>query len=374
MNGAKRRPRRGHALVAMIVAIVLCGGLSAAVLTTNSGRERAAMANLASMKALNLAEAGADWAIAQVRIGHGVVPVAPYSHDVSGEGRFDVTYAQGNADGLDNNGDGVVDDAGEADLAKITCTGTSGGYSRTVEVLMRKAIETPGFPGAVLINVEAPVLDFNGNAFTIDGREHFVNGDADPDRAAAALYAISSPALVADLESQVASNTADQVTGKGGSPSISQAPAIDLDKLVDQAMQAANVLIEPGTHANMNLGTPTETGVVCAYCGGDLHLSGSSGGAGILCVDGTLEISGGFTWTGLVLVRGRVTMVGGGDTKRIIGALAVGEEVGSAVDTTTLRVTGTVDFQYSSDAIALASNALAITAVMSWREVGNPAP
>ena len=50
-------------------------------------------------------------------------------------------YVQGDADGLDNNGDGVVDDAGEHDLAKLVSTGTSGGISRSVEVVMRKAIE-----------------------------------------------------------------------------------------------------------------------------------------------------------------------------------------------------------------------------------------
>jgi hypothetical protein len=367
-----RRSEEGSAIVATAVAVVLCGALSAAVLTINTGREKEAMTDLASMRALNLAESGADWGICQIRINHGVVPVGAVTQTVAGEGKFELQYVQGDDDDLDNNGDGVVDDAGEHDFAKLVSTGTSGGISRSVEVVMRKAIETPAFDGAVQINVEVPILDLNGNSFIVDGREHFLDGTLDPDRPA--KYGVSSPANIADVTAQIPAMNADQFLGLGGLPSVGQVAAIDLDKLVDQAMQAAGTLIQPGTHANMLLGTPTESGVVVAYCGGDLHLSGGSGGAGILCVDGDLNISGGFEWVGIVLVRGAVRITGGGATKHVIGALGVGEELGATASSTSVALTGTVDLDYSGDAIGLASTALAITAVMSWREVANPAP
>ena len=89
-------------------------------------------------------------------------------------------------------------------------------------------------------------------------------------------------------------------------------------------------------------------------------------------VDGDLRISGNFSWVGIVIVRGRATMVGGGSEKRVIGTLVVGEEVNSEFSSTSVSVSGTVDLLYSSDAIALASNALRIPIVAAWREVANP--
>jgi hypothetical protein len=369
----KSRPRsdRGNAMVAMLVAVCLCGALSAAVLTTNSGRQKEALTELAAMRALNLADAGADWGIAQVRIGNGTVPDETYTDDVEGSGSFTVRYWQCD-EGADNNGDGVVDDSAEASLAKIVSTGTSGTISRSVEIIMRKAVEIPGFDGTIQINVEVPIIDMSSNSFTVSGNEHLIDGTEDDTRPA--KYGVTSPAAIADLLSQILSKNVDQFSGLGGTPSVGQMPAIDLDTVIEQVMNSAGTLLQPGTHANLELGTPTEDGVVSAYCGGDLHLSGGLAGAGILCVDGDLQISGGLEWVGLILVRGKVTMKGGGSSNRLIGAMGVGEEVGSLLDTTTVALNGTIDMKFSSDAIALASQALAITAVMSWREVANPAP
>jgi hypothetical protein len=366
------RSEGGNAMVAMLVAVVLCGGLSAAVLTTTTSREREAQAELASERAFELAEAGADWGIAQIRMRNGLVPSTGTQQTITGVGTFEVVYAQGDDDDIDENDDGVVDDAGERDFSCILSTGTSGGLQRTVQVILKKAVEVPTFDASVQLNVEAPILDLHGNAFTINGSEHLIDGTLDSGRPA--KYAISSPAVAADLASQIDSGYVDQVTGTGGTPSVGSNPAIDLDKLVDQAMGAAETLIEPGTHANMDLGEPTEDGVVVAYCCGDLHLSGGSTGAGILVVDGDLTISGGFEWTGLVIVRGRLTMTGGGAVKRIIGAAAVGEAVDATVSTQTVEVTGTVDLAYSSDAVELASASLGVTTIASWREVAKPNP
>lgn len=366
------RGSKGNAIVAVLVAVILCGGLSAAVLSTTASGQREAESELAGERAFELAEAGADWAVAQVRIRNGVVPTASSSQTMDGVGTFTVRYAQGDADGIDENNDGTVDDAGEHDYSVLLSTGTSGRVSRTVQVILKKAVETPSFDAAVQLNVEAPILDLRGNAFTFNGAEHFVDGTLDTVRPK--KYALSSPAAIGDITTQIDSMNVDQITGLGSNPSVGQNPAIDLDKLVDQAMNAADTLIEPGTHANMSLGTATEEGVVVAYCCGDLHLSGDSGGGGILVVDGDLVISGGFTWTGIVLVRGRVTMTGGGGAKRVIGALGVGEAVDSTTSSTTVEVTGTVDLDYSSDAVALAVGSLGVTTIASWREVASPAP
>jgi hypothetical protein len=85
-------------------------------------------------------------------------------------------------------------------------------------------------------------------------------------------------------------------------------------------------------------GTPTssDTTVPITYTGpmnivyfnmnGDktLILAGDSHGAGILLVEGNLEINGGFTWYGIILVTGAVKYIGSGQ-KNVTGGIMVGE-------------------------------------------------
>jgi hypothetical protein len=357
-------------MVALVVTIGLCGALSAAILTTNGGRQREARMELARERAFHLAEAGVDWAIAQIRFRHGIVPEGTFTQTLPKAGKYVLRYAQGDQNHVDDDGDGVVDDAGEHGYVTVTSTGECDGVRRTLEIVLRKAVEIPSFNGTAQMNVEAPVVDLAGNAFTVQGVEHALDGTVD--LTIPAKYAIASPAQIADVLSQIPVKNYDQFTGLGGQPSIGVVAPIDLDKMMDQAMNSANVLIEPGTHTSLALGNPTESGVTVSYCCGDLHLSGSNLGAGVLAVDGDLTISGAFTWTGIIMVRGRVNFVGGGSTKRVIGVVAVDEEVGNQSSTTTISLAGTVDLLYSGQAISLAAESLSIMAVMSWREVANP--
>ena len=55
-----------------------------------------------------------------------------------------------------------------------------------------------------------------------------------------------------------------------------------------------------------------------------LILAGDSHGAGILLVEGNLEINGGFTWYGVILVTGAVEYTGSGQ-KNVTGGIVVGE-------------------------------------------------
>ena len=85
-------------------------------------------------------------------------------------------------------------------------------------------------------------------------------------------------------------------------------------------------------------GTPTSSGtsVPMTYTGTmnivyidmqgtqTLKLEGDSHGAGILLVNGNLEINGGFTWYGVILARGVVDYTGGGQ-KNVTGGIMAGE-------------------------------------------------
>ena len=360
----------GSATIAIIVAVIVCGGLSSAVLLTNAGRSRLAKAESDSERALQLAEAGADWATTRVRIANGTVPNANETGTIAGVGTYSIRYAQGNANGVDDNGDGVVDDLAERDYATVLATGSTGSLSRTVRIVLRKAVITPTFEASLQINVTSPILDLSGNAFTIDGRAHLLDGTLDP--TGTSKYGIASPAVAGVLAGQVPAMNVDQITGLGGDPSLGVVPPIQLNGLVDQVRASATVILPSGNQTSVTLGTPVPGGTVNAYCAGDLKLTGNGTGAGVLAVDGDLEIAGGFTWVGIIVVRGQVRLVGGGGGKHVIGALAVGQDVTAETSTQQVDVTGTVDIDFSADAITLASDSFAVMTLQLWREVANP--
>jgi hypothetical protein len=76
---------------------------------------------------------------------------------------------------------------------------------------------------------------------------------------------------------------------------------------------------------------------------GDLHISGGSG-QGILLVDGDLSLSGGFAFTGIVIVRGSLTTTG-------TGGKVTGGVMAANIDLDGNTVLGNSSIQYSSCAI-----------------------
>lgn len=112
-----------------------------------------------------------------------------------------------------------------------------------------------------------------------------------------------------------------------------------------------------GTQSSQNFGTypsglptepsPTSYTQVTEYIPGSVKLTSDSQGSGILIVDGDLEINGGLSWYGLILVRGKVSFTGGGsDAVNLYGAILAGEDV-TAVNTSQSSVFGgSINFHY----------------------------
>jgi len=369
MKTPKRQ--RGSALLALLVIVIICGGLAAAVLLPGVSDSRSADASLARERAFQLAESGVDWGLAVVRRANGVMPSpAQTQRTVGSLGDFVLDYTSGASNSFDDDGDGATDEADEIDFIYMRSTGRSGGAKRTIEVALRRNVQVPQIQAALQFNVTTPILDLNGNAFLISGVDHDIDGNVDS--TLAQKHGIASPAPTADLVSQIPIGRQSQVQGLGGSPSISQVPSLDLATLVAQASTAAETRLSAGTYSTLALGTPTPSGMTVVYADGDIVLSGDGAGAGILVVDGDLDISGNFVWQGIVIVRGRVILTGGGTNKMIIGGLIVGEEVTSSVSTSSVKVTGTADMLYSSAAINMASQALIMMSVLSWNETASP--
>jgi hypothetical protein len=110
------------------------------------------------------------------------------------------------------------------------------------------------------------------------------------------------------------------------------------------------------TETGMTWGTPTltddhnqESPLQCSEShtvyynmnGKSLKLAGGTQGCGILLVDGDLEINGGFSWYGPVLVTGSVTYAGGGN-KNISGALLAGDSLTAHIETNDIGGNATI--------------------------------
>ena len=94
--------------------------------------------------------------------------------------------------------------------------------------------------------------------------------------------------------------------------------------------------------------------------GTSIKLSGGVTGCGILVVDGDLDMHGGFSWHGMVIVTGSVIFLGGGD-KNITGALIAGGSVDADI------IGGNSNIVYCSSAIDAQTENLPLL-ILNWKE------
>jgi hypothetical protein len=118
-----------------------------------------------------------------------------------------------------------------------------------------------------------------------------------------------------------------------------------------------------------NWGAPTDTGSVCfnyfpiIYHYGDLNISGSGSGQGILLVEGNLQVQGRIDFYGPVIVTGAVAIRGTGsdDVKFYGGVMAQDVTLDDS------RLSGNATVNYSSCAIRRALQGSAIPTALSER-------
>jgi hypothetical protein len=97
--------------------------------------------------------------------------------------------------------------------------------------------------------------------------------------------------------------------------------------------------------------------------GNTLTLSGGSHGAGILLVDGNVDLHGGFTWYGVIIATKAVDYTGGGQ-KNITGAVLCAETATVQVD-----IGGNAGILYCSTAMNKIKNIISPFRITRWREV-----
>jgi hypothetical protein len=247
-----------------------------------------------------------------------------------------------------------------APMLHIMASGRRGAAQKVIEA------DAVRFP---LLSVDAAIwaggpLGFNGNAFLIDGHDHHMTVPYDTIPGAAPVQAVLTKGPTTDAT--LTQNQQDNVTGMGGDASVAQSTfTYDFNALLANLSAMADHSFtgdQSFSSGTPNYGTPANPQVTVVK--GNLAAQGTWFGSGILMVDGNLDMGGGSMFNGIVICTGDVHLAGGGpaDIARILGGIIF---QGSLINSSTLGGSGRVF--YSTEAV---NNALSLQryTLAWWRE------
>jgi Tfp pilus assembly protein PilX len=268
----------------------------------------------------------------------------------------------------DANGDGIYErnTLTGKNIYLVTSYGAASGANRTIEVEMTR-LPPITVPGPLYVESPTAILGTSTNIIGIDQ-----------------CGGASTPGIVTTLAASTITNsgnptvcgiTAPTCNVAGTWSVVGGATNMDVQAMIDAQKDAANFVydVNNDTHSGMNWGTPTPGATLqnsssCAVnnivhyrTGGTaIRLSGGSQGCGILLVEGNLELSGDFSWYGVVVVTGSVVITGGGH-KNITGGVISG---GSAIADV---VGGNANIVFCSSAINNLAQSQPLRR-LSWKE------
>ena len=418
-----RSEERGSAMVISLLVLLVLTVMGTMFLVQTNTETQIAGQDQRWTQSLFNAEAGCGEALARMSNPVDATNYIGQAQDAwlaqPGWGRYVVSAAQASgqdpdaalaaADGLDNDGDGSIDETGErypevitkqsgsdmiaypwvkvryklnasnlpllfgdhdndittppqVNLTRgipvlvVTSQGEQGTANRTVEV---EAVKYPFQALNAAIYCEDDDFKFNGTAFKISGKDWDpVTGDeviGNPD--VPGILTTMDPSNIADA---LKTNQRDNVEGEGAEPSVLSSPIdLDLQAMADAYSAMATTVLPGGTYTNDTWGGYDDYRVV--HCTGDMHTAGQCTGGGLLIVDGDFDCAGQFTWYGLVIVLGDIRFTGGGQGIHIYGSVHCQGGVSGQV------VGGNADILFSSAALARLAS-LSPYVVSSWRE------
>jgi hypothetical protein len=372
----RRRNNRGIALVLALFALVVIGALVAGAFFVGRVEQVTGYNTVWASQAGEAAEAGLANALAQDPANYTGLAVWTPANGVSlalptvtsGGMAYTDTIRRLNNSLFEARSVGRRVGAGGLVLAQ-----------QTLVQLIRIAKPTIGVNAAV--TVQDPI-NFNGNSFSIDGFNEMPAGwnasdcptgmpiAGNEDDRVGIRSSTTTGAKLADMDNLSGFSTSTVandplITSKTFQNfldytywTLSSQPGVKILELGTPYNGIAPVVDGGGAcdkPAPFNLGEPWRTSGYVAACKGyfpvvhgtaaQTKFAAGNRGQGILLIDGDLELVGGFEWTGLVLVRGKMKIAGNGN--KITGAiLTEGAELITAG-----TVSGNIDVQFSQCAV-----------------------
>ncbi len=324
------------ALFAFLMPLLLTAASFTSVMAKRSA-EHAAV--LDDEKALLAAESGIDDAVFRAQSTPPTLQSGVSYNRALGSGlSFTVTPTYLATDGLDNDGDGQIDEADE-DVFQILVAGQYRAVQRRVVAYLGPVKVLPNITSAVaLLN---PNVNFIGKGTPlISGNEVTMTGASTG--VSVMGVGVASPGASPTMTATISSYSA-------GSPQVGPTGPLNFAAVVAEIQNTANLVLTSSKYSSYSFGNGAAGIANVAYRGGDVTFSGNSRGAGVLVVNGDLTITGTFEFDGVVLVAGNIDNSAG--TATIRGALIQGPGA------STFEIKGTLNIYYSSAAIALANRA-----------------
>src|SRR5262249_7850881 len=280
-------------------------------LQTMSGRNSRLQLEVKEERAMLVAESGVDVALFAARSGvlvAGPHAVYHYTGTLAGGGSYTVTCPYLKGDGIDNDHNGLIDDAPE-DVFEVVSTGTLATSQRRVAAYLGfSPFLLPATSALTMVNQNPTDITINGSP-TLSGRNYTVTGVP---VGSGDTYGISieQPAPTTRITSLLTAGEASHVTGATPTPSVgsgSNYTAAAFNSVVTQARNAAQIVITNGIlNGNVTYGNAITGPQYIVYRNGDLKVNGNFSGAGLLVINGNLTVTGGMIWKGVVLVTGNI--------------------------------------------------------------------
>ena len=419
-----KRADSGNALVVVLLMLLVLTSAGVAYVAVTKSEKQIAGNQMSAAQALYVAESGITEGIRRMASrSESTLYIGPTTGAYPGWGRYIVIANGASAldpdgskqehDGLDNNGNGQIDEAGErypevltkqtisastlrypyvrveyktqsgqlvrfgdhdgnpltppkenmtagAPVLRLTAAGSRGNAAKTIEA---EAVRFPIVSAGSAIWAGG-TLTFNGNAFLVDGHDHYATAPYDTVPGAAPMPAVQTKGPTSDAS--ISGVQTDNVTGAGSDPSIKQsAYTYDFNTIWSQLSGIVDYSFtgdQSFTSSTPAYGSLLYPKVVMVN--GNLSAGGNWSGTGILMVNGNLSMGGGSNFTGIVIATGNIYIAGSSasDMARIVGGIIYGSNL---INNSTNGGAGKIF--YSSQAIN-AAQTLSRYTLCSWRE------
>jgi hypothetical protein len=262
--------------------------------------------------------------------------------------------------------------SGPDSMVRVTSTATFMDVQHTT-IVEAAADKVPLYPGHGAMYLSSGTVAglkknaINGN-IEINGNDHDINGNL--------TGGSSVPGITVDGETQknsviemITKNTIDQVLGSGGTPSVMVTNnTVDWVEYAQLVADNPDILIDTQDKIKTTNSWGTVFEPKVTFVNGDIKINNSqvASGCGILVVNGSLEINGGFDYKGLVIAYKNTTIdIKLNGNAQILGSLVVaGTQINVDVSS------GNFKSLYSSEALSM-TKILLVTkrfTILSWWE------
>lgn len=232
------------------------------------------------------------------------------------------------------------------DTVQIVSVGTINGVSHQSVVEAKLSSIFPTVESALTVFGDSVEIANIGKSFDVDGRDWLPGGKTLGSYPPVNGIGVQSAKIAEDVKKNMDPKVYGNVTGAGGTPSVGAFGSVNLAALHTFYKDRATRVIPAGSYAyNGVFGSMADPEIV--YVPGDLIWKGTISGAGILVVDGSLQLQGNIEWEGIVLsLSGDVDIeIGGTGNPHIHGTVWVGNT--SSTGITNVNITGNPSIKYS---------------------------